>query len=107
PKDLSRHCLARLREPGTRLPAIRLVNPAEGGRSFEVSSAPSVISNDDEVAYQAALSGAGLTVLPDLALTARLHGGQLRRVLAPCVRADELRLVATMARPHLMPFRTR
>jgi len=65
PEDLSQHCLVRLREPGTRLPAIRLVNPTEGGRRFEVSSASSVISNDDEVAYQAALSGAGLTVLPD------------------------------------------
>lgn len=107
PEDLSRHCLVSLREPGTRLPATRLVNHTEGGRRFEVSSASCVISNDDEVAHQAALSGAGLTLLPDLALTARLHGGQLRRVLAPWVSAEELRLVATMPSRQFLPLRTR
>lgn len=67
----------------------------------------SVISNDDETAYQAALAGAGLTLLPELALTARPHGGQLRRVLAPWVSADGLSLVATMPSRRFLPLRTR
>jgi DNA-binding transcriptional LysR family regulator len=104
---LSGHRLVRLRAPGTRLQAIRLVNPSEGSRSVEVSSSSSVISNDDETAYQAALSGAGLTLLPDLALTARLHSGQLRRVLSPWVGAESLRLVATMPSRQFLPLRTR
>jgi DNA-binding transcriptional LysR family regulator len=107
PEDLSRHRMVRLRTPGTRLHAIGLVNPAEGDRSIEVTPAWSVISNDDETAYQAALAGAGLTLLPDLALTARVHGGQLRRVLAPWVSADRLRLVATMPSRRFLPLRTR
>ena len=107
PEDLSRHRLVRLRAPGTRLQAIRLVNPTQGSRSVEVSSSSSVISNDDETTYQAALAGAGLTLLPDLALTARLHGGQLLRVLAPWISADELSLVATMPSRQFLPLRTR
>lgn len=107
PEDLSRHRMVRLRTRGTRLHAIVLVNPAEGDRSIEVSPAWSVISNDDETAYQAALAGAGLTLLPELALTARPHGGQLRRVLAPWVSVDGLRLVATMPSRRFLPLRTR
>jgi DNA-binding transcriptional LysR family regulator len=107
PEDLSRHRMVRLRAPGTRLNAIGLVNPAQGGRSIEVTPAWSVISNDDETAYQAALAGAGLTLLPELALTARVHGGQLRRVLAPWVSTDGLRLVATMPSRRFLPLRTR
>lgn len=107
PGDLARHRMVRLRAPGTRLPAIRLVNAAEGGRSIEVAPAWSVISNDDETAYQATLAGAGLTLLPELALTARPHGGQLRRVLAPWVSVDGLRLVATMPSRRFLPLRTR
>jgi len=53
------------------------------------------------------LAGAGLTLLPELALTARLHGGQLRRVLAPWISADGLRLVATMPSRRFLPLRTR
>lgn len=107
PEDLSRHRMVRLRPPGTRLHAIGLVNPAEGDRSVEVTPAWSVISNDDETAYQAALAGAGLTLLPELALTARTHGGQLRRVLAPWVSVDGLKLVATMPSRRFLPLRTR
>jgi DNA-binding transcriptional LysR family regulator len=107
PEDLSGHRMVRLRAPGTRLHAIELLNPAEGDRRSEVTPAWSVISNDDETAYQAALAGAGLTLLPELALTARMHGGQLRRVLAPWVSADRLRLVATMPSRRFLPLRTR
>jgi DNA-binding transcriptional LysR family regulator len=107
PEDLSRHRMVRLRAPGTRLHAIGLVNPAQGGRSIEVTPAWSVISNDDETAYQAALAGAGITLLPELALTARIHGGQLHRVLAPWVSTDGLRLVATMPSRRFLPLRTR
>jgi DNA-binding transcriptional LysR family regulator len=107
PGDLVRHRMVRLRTPGMRLPAIRLVNAAEGWRSIEVAPAWSVISNDDETAYQAALAGAGLTLLPELALTARPHGGHLRRVLAPWVSVDGLRLVATMPSRRFLPLRTR
>jgi len=107
PEDLSRHRMVRLRAPGTRLKAIGLVNPAQPDRSIEVTPASSVISNDDETAYQATLAGAGLTLLPELALTARMNGGQLRRVLAPWVSADELKLVATMPSRRFLPLRTR
>lgn len=107
PEDLSRHRMVRLRAPGTRLQAIELMNPAEGGRRLGVTPAWSVISNDDETAYQAALAGAGLTLLPELALTARMHGGQLRRVLAPWVSAEGLRLVATLPGRRFLPLRTR
>lgn len=107
PEDLSRHRMVRLRAAGTRLQAVGLVNPADGDCSIEVTPAWSVISNDDETAYQATLAGAGLTLLPELALTARVHGGQLRRVLAPWVSADELRLVATMPSRRFLPLRTR
>lgn len=107
PEDLSRHRMVRLRTPGTRLHAIALANPAEGDRSIEVAPAWSVISNDDETAYQAALAGAGLTLLPELALTARPHGGQLRRVLAPWVSVDRLRLVAALPSRRFLPLRTR
>ena len=107
PEDLSRHRMVYLRTPGTRLHAIDLANPVEGGRSIKVTPAWSVISNDDETAYQAALAGAGLTLLPELALTARPHGGQLRRVLAPWVRVGGLRLVATLPSRRFLPLRTR
>lgn len=107
PEDLQRHRMVRLRTPGARLQAISLVNPTAGGRSVEVLPSCSVISNDDETTYQAALAGAGLTLLPELALTARSHGGQLRRVLAPWVSADGLRLVATMPSRRFLPLRTR
>lgn len=107
PEDLSRHRFVRLRTPGTRLPAIRLVNPAHSDRIVEVMPTWSVISNDDETAYQATLAGAGLTLLPELALTARIHGGQLRRVLAPWASVDGVRLVATMPSRRFLPLRTR
>lgn len=107
PEDLSGHRMVRLRTPSTRLHALGLVNPAEGGRSIQVTPAWSVISNDDETAYQAALAGAGLTLLPELALTARPHGGQLHRVLAPWVCEDGLKLVATMPSRRFLPLRTR
>ena len=107
PEDLARHRMVRLRTPGTRLHAISLVNPAEGGRSIEVTPAWSVISNDDETAYQAALAGAGLTLLPELALTGRPHGGQLHRVLAPWIGVDGLRLVAAVPSRRFLPLRTR
>lgn len=107
PEDLSRHRMVRLRPPGTRLHTITLTNPAENDRRIDVEPGWSVMSNDDETAYQAALAGAGLTLLPDLALTARAHGGQLRRVLAPWVSVDGLRLVATMPSRRFLPLRTR
>lgn len=108
PEDLSRHRMVRLRTPGTRLHAITLTNPAEDDRRIDVEPGGwSVMSNDDETAYQATLAGAGLTLLPELALTARPHGGQLRRVLAPWVSVDELRLVATMPSRRFLPLRTR
>lgn len=106
PEDLSRHRMVRLRAPGPRL-HVGLLNPAEGDRRVEITPAWAVISNDDETAYQAALAGAGLTMLPELALTARMHGGQLQRVLAPWVSADGLRLVATMPSRRFLPLRTR
>jgi DNA-binding transcriptional LysR family regulator len=53
------------------------------------------------------LAGAGLTLLPELALTARPHGGQLRRVLTPWISAEGLRLVATMPSRRFLPLRTR
>lgn len=104
PEDLSRHRFVRLRTPGTRLHAISLVNPAQRDRIVEVTPTWSVISNDDETAYQATLAGAGITLLPELALTAR---GQLRRVLAPWVSVDGVRLVATMPSRRFLPLRTR
>ena len=107
PEDLSRHRMVRLHTPGTRLHAIALTNPAGGDRRIEVAPVWSVMSNDDETTYQAVLAGAGLTFLPELALTARPHGGQLRRVLAPWVSADGLKLVATMPSRRFLPLRTR
>lgn len=107
PEDLYGHRLVRLRTPGTRLQAINLMNPAEGGRSIQVMPAWSVISNDDETAYQSALAGAGLTLLPELVLTARRHGGQLRRVLAPWISVSGMKLVATLPSRRFLPRRTR
>lgn len=107
PEELAKHRMVRLRPPGSRLQAVGLVNPAERDRTVELSCAWSVISNDDETAYQAALSGAGLTLLPELALNGRPHGGQLRRVMAPWVSVDRLRLVATLPSRHFVPQRTR
>jgi DNA-binding transcriptional LysR family regulator len=107
PEDLCGHRMVCLRTPGTRLHTIGLVNPAEGDRRIEVTPAWSVISNDDETAYQATLAGAGLTLLPELALIARPHGGQLRRVLAPWVSVGGLKLVATMPSRQFLPLRTR
>ena len=107
PEDLSEHRMVRLRTTGARPHTLGLVNPAEGDRRVEVTPAWSVISNDDETAYQATLAGAGLTLLPELALVARPHGGQLRRVLAPWISAEGLRLVATMPSRRFLPLRTR
>ncbi|MDR7308234.1 LysR family transcriptional regulator [Rhodoferax saidenbachensis] len=107
PEDLSSHRMVRLRTLGARPQTIHLVNPMEGGRSIAVAPDWSVMSNDDETAYQAALAGAGLTLLPELALTARPHGSQLRRVLAPWVSADGLKLVATLPSRRFLPSRTR
>lgn len=99
--ELSRHRMVRLRPSGSRLQAVGLLNPAECHRTIELSCARSVTSNDDETAYQAALSGAGLALLPKLALSGRPHGGQLRRVMAPWVSVDRLRLVASLAQSAL------
>lgn len=107
PEDLTGHRMVGLRTPGMRPQPIKLVNPTEGGRRSEVTPTWSVISNDDETAYQAALAGAGLTLLPELALTARPHGGQLQRVLAPWISVDGLKLVATMPSRRFLPLRTR
>jgi DNA-binding transcriptional LysR family regulator len=107
PEDLSRHRMVRLRAPGTRLRALKLVNPMEGGRCVEVPPASAVVSNDSETTYQAAIAGAGLTMLPERVLAARMHGGQLQRVLAPWVSADPLRLVAAMPSRRFIPLRTR
>lgn len=107
PEDLYKHRMVRLRPPGTRLRAMGLVNPEQENRSIEVTPAWSIISNDDETTYQAALAGAGLTLLPELALTARPHGGQLNRVLAPWISVDKLRLVATLPSRRFLPLRTR
>jgi DNA-binding transcriptional LysR family regulator len=107
PEDLSQHRMVRLRAPGTRLRALRFVNPAEGGRSVEVAPASAVVSNDSETTYQAALSGAGLTMLSERALAARTHDGQMQRVLVPWVSADPLRLVAAMPSRRFVPLRTR
>ncbi len=107
PQDLSRHRMVRLRTPGTRLHGITLANPAEGHRRVEVTPAWSVISNDGETVYHAALAGAGLILLPELELTGRPHGGQLHRVLAPWVSVDGLRLVAIMPSRRFLPLRTR
>ncbi|WP_342616288.1 LysR family transcriptional regulator [Rhodoferax sp. GW822-FHT02A01] len=107
PEDLSEHHMVRLHIPGTRMHAVNLVNPEESDRRVEVKPVWSVISNDDETAYQATLAGAGLTLMPELALTARPHGGQLRRVLAPWVSVEDLRLVATLPSRRFLPLRTR
>lgn len=107
PEELTRHRMVRLRAPGSRLRPIGLLNPAEGGRRVDVQPGWYVQSNDDETTYQAALAGAGITLLPELALTARSHAGQMRRVLAPWVSADGLRLVATMPSRRFLPLRTR
>lgn len=107
PQDLCAHRMVRLHTTGRRSPGISLVNPEESGRRVEVTPVWSVISNDDETAYQAALAGAGLTLLPELALTARPHGGQLRRVLAPWVSVEDLKLVATLPSRRFLPLRTR
>lgn len=107
PEDLSRHRMVRLRTPGARLGSISLVDPTQTERIVEVAPSSSVISNDDETAYQAALAGAGITFLPELALTARAHGGQLRRVLAPWISVDGVKLVAAMPSRRFLPLRTR
>lgn len=107
PEDLSRHRLVRQRAPGSRVRALELVNPEEGGRRVEVESISAIVSNDGETAYQAAMSGAGLTMIPARALTARAHRGQLRRVLAPWVGAEPMRLVAAMPSRRFLPLRTR
>lgn len=107
PQELEAHRLVCLRASDARLPGVLLVHPAQADRRIEVKARQAVITNDDETAYQAALAGAGLTLLPELALTARPHGGQLRRVMAPWVGAEPIRLVATLPSRRFLPHRTR
>lgn len=107
PEDLMGHRMVRVHTPGTRLQAISLTNPVAREHYIGVAPFCTVVSNDDEAAYQATLAGAGITLMPELALTARPHGGQLRRVLAPWVSVNGLKLVATMPSRRFLPLRTR
>lgn len=106
-QELQAHRWVTLRAPDGRVPALTLVHPTQEPLRCELKHLNAVITNDDETAYQAALAGAGLALLPELAVMARAHGGQLRRVMAPWVGAERIRLVATLPSRRFLPLRTR
>lgn len=107
PQDLALHRVVRLRAPGSRLRPLVLRQAGGGASCVQVDSAATIVSNDSETTYQLAVSGAGLTLLAERALTARPHGGQLQRVLTPWVGAEPMRLVAAMPSRRFLPLRTR
>jgi len=107
PAALEDHRVLCVRASGTRTSELRLVNPAEGGRTFNLEVKPVIASNDLDTVMQAALDGAGICLFPEVVSAAALREGRLQRVLQPWVGAEKLRLLAALPSRRFTPARTR
>lgn len=107
PEDLASHRILCARALGTSARELRLVNPAEGGRAFNIQVVPALVANDIDTVMQAALEGGGICLFPEVVSAAALHDGRLQRVLQPWAGAEPLRLLAALPSRRFTPTRAR
>lgn len=106
PADLLQHRCLRLRTPGMRLRAMRLIDPTDGDRVLEVEVPAVMTANHTDSLLRATVGGAGISSQPVDLIAPMLHSGQLRRVLSPWI-TNRLSLVAALPSRQFMPARTR
>lgn len=106
PEQLREHRCLRLRTEGTRLRAMRLIDPTADDRAIDVDVPAVVVSNHSDSLLRATLAGAGISSQPADLIAPMLKAGTLRRVLAPWI-TTRIRLVAAMPSRKFMPARTR
>lgn len=106
PADLSQHRCLRLRTPGVRLRAMRLIDPTDGDRELEVEVPAVLTANHTDSLLRATVHGAGISSQPVDLIAPMLRSGQLQRVLAPWI-TNRLSLVAALPSRQFMPARTR
>jgi DNA-binding transcriptional LysR family regulator len=106
PAQLLQHRCLRLRLPGVRLRAMRLVDPTDGDREIEVEVPAMLSANHTDTLLRASIDGAGISSQPADLIAPLLKNGQLKRVLAPWI-TNRVRLVAALPTRKYMPARTR
>ncbi len=106
PEDLAKHQCLRLRTPGVRLAAWRLMHPLEGDRTVEQAVTPAFLADHSDTLLRATLEGAGISSQPTEMIAEHLCSGALVRVLAPWITA-RLELYAALPSRKFMPARTR
>jgi DNA-binding transcriptional LysR family regulator len=106
PDELRAHRCLRLRTPGMRLRAMRLIDPSAGDRVLEVEVPAVVHANHTDTLLRATLHGAGISSQPVDLIAPMLKSGALRRVLAPWI-TNRLSLVVALPTRKFMPARTR
>lgn len=106
PEQLREHRFLRLRPSGTRLRAMRLIDPTDGDRTMEVEVPSTVTANHTDVLLRATVAGGGICSQPADLIAPMLKGGYLQRVLAPWI-TNRISLVAALPSRKYMPARTR
>lgn len=106
PEEAARHRWVRLHVPGARPRPLALLDPSDGDRRLEVDAPAVFMANHIDTLMRAAIEGAGLCELPSNLVSRALHGGQLRRVLAPWI-TTRISLAAVLPTRKFMPARTR
>ncbi|QJW84994.1 LysR family transcriptional regulator [Ramlibacter terrae] len=106
PADPAQHRCLRLRTPGVRLRAMRLIDPTDGDRELDVEVPAVMTANHTDSLLRATVHGAGISSQPVDLIAPMLRDGQLQRVLAPWI-TNRLSLVAALPSRQFMPARTR
>lgn len=106
PEDLARHRCLRLRLPGMRLRAMRLLDPTDGDRALEVEVPAVMMANHTDSLLRATVDGAGISSQAVDLVAPMLKDGTLQRVLSPWI-TNRLSLVAALPSRQFMPARTR
>lgn len=106
PQELGSHRCLRLRSPGVRLRAMRLIDPTDHDRELELEVPAVVTANHTDALMRATIAGAGISSQPADLVAPLLKSGELRRVLAPWI-TNRISLVAALPSRKFMPARTR
>ena len=106
PEDLAQHDILRLRSPGSRPQAWRLMNPDNHDQTVEVPVQPVLWVNHSDTLLRATLDGAGITSVALDLVAPYLMRGELLRVLRPWI-AGRLTLYAALPSRQFMPERSR
>lgn len=106
PQELEHHEFARLRQPGTRLQPLKLIDPTQADMTIEVDVPAVLVANHTDAVLRATVDGAGISSQPIDLLVPLLSSGQLVRLLAPWITA-RISLRAAWPSRKFMPARTR